>query len=53
MSTANTTNTLNLRIVGFADIPNSDDATVAGRLAIVQLNNHFYRYNANGTGAGV
>ena len=53
VSTANTTNTLNLRIVGFADIPNSDDATVAGRLAIVQLNNHFYRYNANGTGAGV
>lgn len=53
VSTVNTTNTLNMRIVGFADQPNSDDATVAGRLAIVQLNNHFYRYGANGTGAGI
>ena len=53
VSTANTTNTLNLRIIGFEDTLSNDDATVAGRLAIVQLNNHFYRYNANGTGAGV
>ena len=53
ISTANTTNTLNMRIIGFEDTPSSDDATAAGRLAIVQLNNHFYRYNANGTGAGV
>lgn len=53
VSTVNTTNTLNMRIVGFANQPNSDDATAAGRLAIVQLNNHFYRYGANGTGAGV
>lgn len=53
VSTANTTNTLNLRIVGFEDSPSNDDATVAGRLAIVQINNHFYRYGANGTGAGV
>lgn len=53
VSTANTTNTLNLRIVGFSDQPSSDDATAAGRLAIVMLNNHFYRYCANGTGAGV
>jgi hypothetical protein len=53
VSTANTTNTLNLRIIGFEDSPSNDDATAAGRLAIVQLNNHFYRYNANGTGAGV
>jgi len=53
VSTANTTNTLNLRIIGFEDSPDNDDATVAGRLAIVQLNNHFYRYGANGTGAGV
>ena len=29
------------------------DATVAGRKVIVMLNNHFYRYNANGTGAGI
>jgi hypothetical protein len=53
VSTVNTTNTLNMRIVGFADQPNSDDATVAGRLAIVLLTNHFYRYGANGTGAGI
>ena len=53
VSTGNTTNTLNMRIVGFEDSPANDDASVAGRLAIVQLNNHFYRYGANGTGAGV
>jgi hypothetical protein len=53
VSTANTTNTLNMRIIGFEDSPSNDDATAAGRLAIVMLNNHFYRYNANGTGAGV
>jgi len=53
VSTVNTTNTLNLRILGFVDTPNDSDASVAGRLAIVQLNNHFYRYCANGTGAGV
>lgn len=53
VSTANTTNTLNLRIIGFEDTPANADATVAGRLAIVMLNNHFYRYGANGTGAGV
>lgn len=53
VSTINTTNTLNMRIIGFEDTPANADATVAGRLAIVMLNNHFYRYNANGTGAGV
>ena len=53
VSTANTTNTLNLRILGFEDTPANSDAAVAGRLAIVMLNNHFYRYNANGTGAGI
>jgi len=53
VSTANTTNTLNMRIIGFEDSPSNNDASVAGRLAIVQLNNHFYRYNANNTGAGV
>lgn len=53
ISTAAATNTLNLRIIGYEDSPSNDDATVAGRLAIVQLNNHFYRYGANGTGAGV
>ena len=53
VSTANTTNTLNLRIIGFEDSPSNDDATAAGRLAIVMINNHFYRYCANGTGAGV
>lgn len=53
VATANTTNTLNLRIIGFEDTPANSDAGAAGRLAIVMLNNHFYRYNANGTGAGV
>jgi len=53
VSTAATTNTLNMRILGFQDTPNDADPTVAGRLAIVMLNNHFYRYGANGTGAGV
>jgi hypothetical protein len=53
VSTVNTTNTLNLRILGFEDTPSSSDASVAGRIAIVMLNNHFYRYNANGTGAGI
>lgn len=53
VSTVNTTNTLNMRILGFVDTPNDSDPAVAGRLAIVQLNNHFYRYCANGTGAGV
>jgi hypothetical protein len=53
VSTADTTNTLNLRIIGFEDTPANSDASAAGRLAIVLLNNHFYRYGANGTGAGV
>ena len=53
VSTATTTNTLNLRIIGFEDTPANADPAVAGRLAIVLLNNHFYRYNANGTGAGI
>jgi hypothetical protein len=53
VSTATTTNTLNLRVVGFEDLPSSSDDTAAGRIAIVLLNNHFYRYNANGTGAGI
>jgi len=42
VSTAATTATLNMRIVGYEDSPSNDDATVAGRLAIVKLNNHFY-----------
>jgi hypothetical protein len=53
VSTAATTNTLNMRILGFQDTPNDSDPTVAGRIAIVMLNNHFYRYGANGTGAGI
>ena len=53
VSTADTTNTLNLRILGFEDTPSNSDAAAAGRLAIVLLNNHFYRYSANGTGAGI
>ena len=53
VSTLATTNTLNLRVVGFSDSPSNSDQTAAGMLAIVLLNNHFYRYNANGTGAGI
>jgi len=53
VSTLATTNTLNLRVVGFEDSPSNSDATAAGRLCVVMLNNHFYRYNANGTGAGI
>ena len=53
VSTATTTNTLNLRILGFEDTPASSDAGSAGRLAIVLLNNHFYRYNTNGKGQGI
>lgn len=53
VSTATTTNTLNMRIVGFEETPSNSDATAAGRIAIVLLNNHFYRYGANGTGAGI
>lgn len=44
---------LNLRIVGFSDQPSSDDPLAAGRLAIVMLNNHFYRYSTNGTNQGI
>ena len=44
---------LNLRIIGFEDSPSNDDATAAGRLAIVMLNNHFYRYSTNGTNQGI
>jgi hypothetical protein len=53
VSTVATTNTLNLRIVGFEDAPSSSDATAAGRLAIVKLTNHFYAYSQNGTIAGI
>ena len=45
-------NVLNLRIIGFEDTPANSDPTVAGRLAIVMLNNHFYRYNAQANTAG-
>jgi hypothetical protein len=43
VSTANTTAALNMRIHGFEDSPLNDDAASAGRLAIVQLNVHYYR----------
>lgn len=53
VSTAAVTNTLNMRIVGFEDSPPNTDVASAGRLAIVMLTNHFYRYTANGTGLGI
>lgn len=43
VSTVATTNTLNLRILGFDDQAMSNDAAVAGRLAIVKLNVHHHR----------
>tara|TARA_R100000234_G_scaffold57696_1_gene34882 strand:+ start:370 stop:987 length:618 start_codon:yes stop_codon:yes gene_type:complete len=46
VATINTTASLNMRIVGFDDEASVDsgavDKTVAGRLAIVKLNVHFY-----------
>tara|TARA_Y100001938_G_scaffold136823_1_gene200258 strand:+ start:14912 stop:15529 length:618 start_codon:yes stop_codon:yes gene_type:complete len=53
VSTVATTNTLNMRIMGFEDTPSSSDASSAGRLAIVKLTNHFYGYSQNGTIAGI
>jgi hypothetical protein len=53
VSTVATTNTLNLRIMGYEDSPSNSDATAAGRLAIVKLVNHFYAYSQNGTVAGI
>ena len=53
VSTVNTTNTLNLRIVGFEDSPSNSDASAAGILAIVKIMNHFYAYSQNGTVAGI
>tara|TARA_R100000808_G_scaffold10564_1_gene27933 strand:+ start:6985 stop:7629 length:645 start_codon:yes stop_codon:yes gene_type:complete len=41
VSTINTTNTLNLRIMGWVDDPANADFTAAGVGAIVRLNNHF------------
>ncbi len=52
-STLGTQAAKNLGIVGFEDSPSNSDTASAGMLAIVRLNNHFYRYNANGTGAGI
>ena len=53
VSTVATTNSLNLRIMGFEDSPSNADTSAAGMLAIVRLNNHFYRYSTNGTVAGI
>ena len=53
VSTVATTNTLNLRILGFEDSPSNADVTAAGMLAIVKITNHFYAYSQNGTIAGI
>ena len=50
VTTINTTNTLNLRIMGWVDDPANADFTAAGVAAIVRLNNHFN--SANGAIAG-
>jgi hypothetical protein len=49
VSTINTTNTLNLRIMGWVDDPSNADFTAAGIGATVRLNNHFN--SANGAAA--
>ena len=50
VSTINTTNTLNLRIMGWQEDPENQDFTAAGIPVIVRLNNHFN--SANGAAAG-
>jgi hypothetical protein len=50
LDTINTTNTLNLRIMGIQDDPENADFTVAGIPVIVRLNNHFN--SPNGAIAG-
>ena len=50
VSTINTTNTLNLRIMGWQEDPENEDFTAAGIPVIVRLNNHFN--SANGAIAG-
>jgi hypothetical protein len=49
VSTINTTNTLNLRIMGWVDDPSNADFSAAGIGAVVRLNNHFN--SANGAAA--
>jgi len=50
VSTINTTNTLNLRIMGWQEDPENEDFAAAGIPVIVRLNNHFN--SANGAIAG-
>ncbi|RPF78506.1 MAG: hypothetical protein CBC65_010435 [Rhodothermaceae bacterium TMED105] len=50
VSTIATTNTLNLRIMGWQEDPSNQDFTAAGIPVIVRLNNHFN--SANGAIAG-
>ena len=50
LNTINTTNTLNLRIMGIQEDPENADFTAAGIPVIVRLNNHFN--SANGAIAG-
>lgn len=50
VSTIATTNTLNLRIMGWQEDPENQDFTAAGIPVIVRLNNHFN--SANGSIAG-
>jgi hypothetical protein len=50
VSTIATTNTLNLRIMGWQEDPENQDFTAAGIPVIVRLNNHFN--SANGAAAG-
>jgi hypothetical protein len=53
VQTINTTNTLNLRIMGIQDDPENADFTVAGIPVIVRLNNHFNAPNGSIAGGTV
>jgi hypothetical protein len=50
VSTINTTNTLNLRILGWVEDSSNEDFSAAGIAALVRLNNHFN--SPNGAIAG-
>jgi len=45
VSTINTTNTLNMRILGWEEDSSNEDFSAAGISALVRLNNHFNSAN--------
>ncbi len=53
VSTINTTNTLNLRILGWVEDSSNEDFSAAGIAALVRLNNHFNSPNGAIAGGNV